>query len=247
MLLSNGTRRFSRTVTCDNGSFGNKPSFPCQPQQKRSIEWEQRVLSSLNLAALQQANKRRRASVARSPPLPCPPSPSGGNEPREARKTVQTLLEETEMAAGKTPAEASRPVVGGDNIAVLGGTDKRSQESGGEGRPSASPTTGEASSVPPAAISPPSCGAEGSGRDGAEESGLGDDGAASYGDGGGGDSYGDRGTCAANLARNGGATFVLVAKEHLVGTWLAVFVRASMLQEVSDVRTGNFPDQRPPR
>lgn len=34
------------------------------------------------------------------------------------------------------------------------------------------------------------------------------------------------------------ATFVLVAKEHLVGTWLAVFVRASMLTQVSDVRSG---------
>lgn len=33
-------------------------------------------------------------------------------------------------------------------------------------------------------------------------------------------------------------TFVLVAKEHLVGTWLAVFVRASMLPQVSDVRSG---------
>ena len=34
------------------------------------------------------------------------------------------------------------------------------------------------------------------------------------------------------------ATFVMVAKEHLVGTWLAVFVRASMLKQVSDVRSG---------
>lgn len=37
---------------------------------------------------------------------------------------------------------------------------------------------------------------------------------------------------------NDGTTFVLVAKEHLVGTWLAVFVRASMLNQVSDVRSG---------
>lgn len=33
-------------------------------------------------------------------------------------------------------------------------------------------------------------------------------------------------------------TFVLVAKEHLVGTWLAVFVRASMVSRISDVRSG---------
>ncbi|CAM9157086.1 unnamed protein product, partial [Sphacelaria rigidula] len=33
-------------------------------------------------------------------------------------------------------------------------------------------------------------------------------------------------------------SFVLVAKEHLVGTWLAVFVRTAMLPSVADVRTG---------
>lgn len=36
----------------------------------------------------------------------------------------------------------------------------------------------------------------------------------------------------------GRSTFVLVAKEHLVGTWLAVFIRTSMLSQVSDIRTG---------
>lgn len=38
----------------------------------------------------------------------------------------------------------------------------------------------------------------------------------------------------------GGSTdsFVLVAKEHLVGIWLAVFVRSSLVAEVSDIRTG---------
>lgn len=36
------------------------------------------------------------------------------------------------------------------------------------------------------------------------------------------------------------AAFVLVAKEHLVGTWLAVFVRASMLEQISDIRTGDI-------
>lgn len=42
----------------------------------------------------------------------------------------------------------------------------------------------------------------------------------------------------AGCATRRGPTFVLVAKEHLVGTWLAVFVRASMLSDVSDIRTG---------
>lgn len=35
-------------------------------------------------------------------------------------------------------------------------------------------------------------------------------------------------------------SFVLVAKEHLVGTWLAVFVRTAMLPSVADVRTGEL-------
>lgn len=36
----------------------------------------------------------------------------------------------------------------------------------------------------------------------------------------------------------GQQSFVLVAKEHLVGTWLAVFVKEALLPGVSDVRTG---------
>lgn len=40
------------------------------------------------------------------------------------------------------------------------------------------------------------------------------------------------------LGDGGGGAFVLVAKEHLVGIWLAIFVRATLLADISDVRTG---------
>lgn len=59
----------------------------------------------------------------------------------------------------------------------------------------------------------------------------------------------ERGQRAGDEAGDGGANprgggqleqlpFVLVAKEHLVGTWLAVFVRSNLFPRVSDVRTG---------
>lgn len=40
-------------------------------------------------------------------------------------------------------------------------------------------------------------------------------------------------------------TFVLIAKEHLVGTWLAVFARSSMLPHIRGVRTGETIEQAP--
>lgn len=43
---------------------------------------------------------------------------------------------------------------------------------------------------------------------------------------------------AAAGAKRGDDAFVVVAKEHLVGIWLAVLVRSCLLPQVSDVRTG---------
>lgn len=195
------------------------------------------MLSSLNLAALQQANqRRRRASTARSPPISRSSSPPGDKEPRDAPKTEPT---QEGVAVGKTVAENARDFKGGDEN-VLDGTDENRPEIG-EDRASDAPTIAEDSSAPPAITSSAPRTAENSSC--IEGSGLGGgtspcEGVVDGGGGGADGGNGDGGSSAALLARNGGATFVLVAKEHLVGTWLAVFVRASMLQEVSDIRAG---------
>lgn len=169
--------------------------------------------------------------MARSPPLSLSPSPSGDNQPGDVRKTAPTASG-TGVAAVETAAESSPESVSRDDNNVLGGTAGDARETGDEPLPVLPSTEGvEDSSAPPDAASLASFLAESSSRD-VDEPSLGG-GAAS-----GGVDFGDGGSRAANLALNGGATFVLVAKEHLVGTWLAVFVRASMLQEVSDVRTG---------
>lgn len=172
------------------------------------------MLSSLNLAALQQANKRRRAIIARSPSVSRSPSPPGDGE---------------QVTVGKAPAENPRDFANG----ALGGTGGNRQGIGEE------PVAATNFSAPASTTASASYTGEGSSR--VEESNLGG-GTATSGEcvGGGG---GDGGGCAALLARNGGATFVLVAKEHLVGTWLAVFVRASMLHDVSDIRTGMYLDK----
>lgn len=196
------------------------------------------MVSSLNLAALQQANKRRRASVALSSPFSRSPSAPGGKGPGEAQKTIP-VPSETGVAVGKTPAERSGSFKGGDdNVNVVGGVESNGQDVDEE-RTSAAPTATAASPASLTITSSESHAAEDSNR-GNEEASLAGGGAATHGEGG-SDDVDDGGSCAALLASNGGATFVLVAKEHLVGTWLAVFVRASMLQEVSDVRTGMYP------
>eukprot|EP00903_Cladosiphon_okamuranus_P016392 g15117.t1 len=205
--------------------------------QKRSVEWEQRVVSSLNLAALQQANKRRRASVAVSPPSSRCPSPPGGKGRRDAHSTV-SVTSEARVAVGKTRAKTSPSFESGDGDAevnVAGGAENTGQQAD-EQRASAAPTTTAGSPAPRTTTSTDSPAAEDSNH-GGEESSLAGGGATTDAEGGKGGAD-DGGSCAALLASNGGDTFVLVAKEHLVGTWLAVFVRKSVLQEVSDVRTG---------
>eukprot|EP00752_Nemacystus_decipiens_P002667 g2495.t1 len=200
---------------------------------KRSIEWEQRVLSSLNLAALQQGNKRRRASVARSsPPLSRSSSPPGGKKPGDSRKAAPTPLEMVAADAVETPEEKTLGLVSCEDFAVGGKEEEGKEEGSSAGAPATA--NGSAARTSAAVLGPDaaeSCSVEGQGFE-ASAAAIRGNGVVR------GDSFGDGGSSAALLARNGGATFVLVAKEHLVGTWLAVFVRASMLKQVSDVRTG---------
>lgn len=128
-------------------------------------------------------------------------------------------------------AEIPRDVLSDDD-GVLSGKDGRSQDVG-ENLVSTAATTATDSAVAPPTVGALPCTRDGANR--SEELSLAGAAPTAEEDEAG---CGDGGSSAALLARNGGATFVLVAREHLVGTWLAVFVRASLLQEVSDVRTG---------
>lgn len=145
-------------------------------------------------------------------------------------------------AADKTPTKNDRESVIGDDGAP-DGTDGDTQKFGEERVPVDPTAVAKDSSAPltTIAIAPPTAKDPRRVGVGVPSNPLGG-GAASRGDGGGGVAGGGGGGSGAAtlLASDGGATFVLVAKEHLVGTWLAVFVRASMLQEVSDIRTGAY-------
>lgn len=202
------------------------------------MEWEERVLSSLNLAALQQVNKRRRASAAPPPPLlspHLPPSPGGAGEGEGFSSEPTTPLG---VAMAEAAAEIFQDFLRGGERALNAKVNTTETDgNGGE-----ETDKGEQASVvdPPVFNAPPGTTAavnpvrtetprpfenptqgESASRGGEEAGG-----------GGGNDSAG------AVPATNDGSGFVLVAKEHLVGTWLAVFVRASMLAHVTDVRSG---------
>ncbi|CAM9717188.1 unnamed protein product [Ectocarpus sp. 4 AP-2014] len=194
--------------------------FDEERSQKRSIEWEERVLSSLNLAALHQANKRRRRA-SETPLVPCSSATTGGAQEKGASDAAKETA---------PPDDTTQPppdflcyddddddgdVLEVASVANLAETDNGTrQDEGAE----------VGLSLPHAAAGDTATSRSATKRANNHR----DEQSKSYGPASPGDAGG---------VSDDGTTFVLVAKEHLVGTWLAVFVRTSMLKQVSDVRS----------
>ncbi|CAM9572248.1 unnamed protein product, partial [Ectocarpus fasciculatus] len=186
--------------------------------QKRSIEWEERVLSSLNLAALQQANKRRRRA-SEAPLAPRSPTTAGAQE-RDASDAAKKTAppDTTTQLPPDFLSDDDDDVLEVASFASLEEIDNGMQQDVGVEVGLTLPPAAAAATADDTTNSPSTTERPRNHRDEPKSYGptsLGDDGG-----------VGDD-----------GKTFVLVAKEHLVGTWLAVFVRASMLKQVSDVRS----------
>ncbi|CAM9247240.1 unnamed protein product, partial [Scytosiphon promiscuus] len=191
--------------------------------QKRSLEWEERVLSSLNLAALQQANKRRRRREALSS------TPQESDEGRE--------LEDALPATAGTTTESFPDFLSDEDVVevasiaseVESDTDASEEEYEREGLAiDAGVAASTAAATTPVPRRRPGGSNPSAPREWATRR------VAAQGPGQTSRSQ----TFASGSSGNDWATFVPVAKEHLVGTWLAVFVRASMLEHVTDVRSG---------
>lgn len=177
------------------------------------------MLSSLNLAALHQANKRRRR--ASENPLVPRSSATGGAQEKGASDAAKETA---------PPDDTTQPppdflsddddddddVLEVVSVASLAETGNGTQQDEGAEVGLSLPHAAAGDT----ATSPSAIERANFHRDEPSKS----YGPASLGDAGG--------------VSDDGTTFVLVAKEHLVGTWLAVFVRASMLKQVSDVRSG---------
>ncbi|CBJ29438.1 conserved unknown protein [Ectocarpus siliculosus] len=182
--------------------------------QKRSVEWEERVLSSLNLAALHQANKRRRRA-SETPLVPRSSATTGGAQEKGASDTAKETVPPDGTTQQPPDFLNDDDVLDVVSVASLAETDNGLQQDEGVEVGISLPHAAASDT----ATSPSATERDNFHRDEPSKS----HGPASLGDAGG---VSDEGT-----------TFVLVAKEHLVGTWLAVFVRASMLKQVSDVRS----------
>lgn len=186
------------------------------------MDWEERVLSSLNLAALQQANKRRRCEALSATP--------------EDSTAVHQLGDGVSVMAA-TAAESFPDFLSDEDIvevasigSVVESDDSDASEEEGERERLAADaavasTAAATTPVPTGRPAGPAHATPGSSatlRPAAFRAGQ---------------TYRSR-TFSPESSSSDLTYFVPVAKEHLVGTWLAVFVRASMLEHVSDVRSG---------
>ena len=219
------------------------------PPQRRSVEWEDRVLFTLNMAALHPKARPNASSPTTTTP----------NVVATEECTNPMLRENQTTATTDTASDPLRDTIDADVVGSVAGLGQDVKTDTVRGNVSASTAVDGAAAAAAAEIDPPTS------RDGPTP-----DGRASKGDDTG------RGECVESDCRDKGLTsdlgtprrvacghdmdgppaakegdnegqaqpappkaaFVLVAKEHLVGTWLAVFVRASMLTQVSDVRSG---------
>lgn len=194
------------------------------------------MLSSLNLAALQQANKRRRRETL-SWALQ---ADGAGHEPGDGlpTTTVTTAQSFPDFLSDEDIVE----------VASIGSVvESESDSSEEEDDENDALITSDISAVAAAAAKIPSL------RSRPVRSPRSTPGGAAHLEGrsvarGAG---GTRGSCDTVVGGSSDewSPFVPVAKEHLVGTWLAVFVRASMLKYVSDVRSGEnekFPRKARP-
>ncbi|CAM9117041.1 unnamed protein product, partial [Laminaria digitata] len=196
-------------------------------RRKRSVEWEERVLFTLNMAALHPT--ARRANASSFPPTTTPPNVATaevgnnnninksvrGEQNQTAETTTTTTTTGTDTASNALRDNKDADDGGGTvSFGVVDGDFHKPHAVQGKTSTSASAIAAAAAAatdIETGSTTP---------RDGPTPSGR----TTSKGYEGG--------------APPPQATFVLVAKEHLVGTWLAVFVRASMLTQVSDVRSG---------
>ena len=232
--------------------------------QKRSVEWEERVLFTLNMAALHPKARGNTSSSPTTTTTTITNNPTTNVAAVEAGVTNPMLTREKQPVL-ETNDTASDPLRDNNRVTdvariVVAGADQGFQGDTVEGKASAAgaadgavPATPVETDASTSRYGPtPPRGSARKGRDGeggdCVVSDCRDEGLTS-------DSDTPRRVADGQNAdglpaeKEGGdegqeqpappqAAFVLVAKEHLVGTWLAVFVRASMLTQVSDVRSG---------
>lgn len=212
------------------------PQIRIKHPQKRSTEWEERVSITLNLVA-QKATKTESAQSS-------PPSI------RRAAKTCSTSRGSPALRDGPENLGGGRTSVSDDNIRNQANDSEKQAVVAGSAAvetPVYHRRGSTASTFLSLGAGGRSYGAlSGNDDDRPTED---DDARQSFASGGGTAASGKRDEKEKGKAgleqqksqrpeQGGRAAFVLVAKEHLVGTWVAVFVRASLLPMVSDVRCG---------
>lgn len=183
------------------------------------------MLSSLNLAALRQANKRRRRQAIFSPREEALDEDARGEaSPMPGTLGTARGSPTPDFLSGEDVVEVAS--VGSAIGSDLGEFEQDNVE--GHGAEATETSTADSTmSAPTGRFT--SSGQVSSGRPASPDRGV--------------TSRKTTETRGSNLAVRARSSddctsFVLVAKEHLVGTWLAVFVRASVLEHVSDVRSG---------
>lgn len=194
------------------------------PSQKRSQEWATRVLLTLNLLALRGKYTARVSCAAsggsRSQPPPSPPSNCAASDTvadaTGEEREGECVSKNENMAVLGTESEPieSAPMTSSD--------DRSRRLSARESNPG---DVDDLLDVGETAVDRVVGDSDGVGDEGGQDKGCEEKREKEQGGG-------------KESSSEDQPTFVLVTKEHLVGTWLAVFVRASMFPHVSDVRSG---------